>query len=79
LGFGFWGAVEFHGARHAEGLRVLQELVVSGLAALAWYVSGAHLLGVALAAWSILYHAFVYASDARLLKSVMPSSHRAAL
>ena len=79
VGFGFWGAVDFHRARHAEGLRLLQELVVSGLAAVAWYATGAHLLGVTLAAWSILYHAFVYASGARLLKSVTPSSHRAAL
>jgi hypothetical protein len=55
VGFGFWGAVDFHRARHAEGLRLPQELVVSGLAAVAWYASGAHLLRVALAAWSILY------------------------
>lgn len=79
VGFGFWGAVDFRRARHAEGLRLLQELVVSGLAAVAWYASGAHLLGVALAAWSILYHVFVYASGARLLKSVTPSPHRAVL
>jgi hypothetical protein len=79
VGFGFWGAVDFHRARHAEGLRFLQELVVSGLAAVAWYASGAHVLGVTLAAWSILYHAFVYASGSRLLKSVTPSPHRAAL
>lgn len=79
VGFGFWGAVDFRRARHAEGLRLLQELVVSGLAAVAWYASGAHLLGVALAAWSILYHVFVYASGARLLKSVTPSPYRAVL
>ena len=79
VGDGFWGAVDFHRVRDAEGLRLLQELVVSGLAAVAWYASGAHLLGVALAAWSILYHVFVYASGARLLKSVTPSPHRAVL
>ena len=66
-------------ARHAEGLRLLQELAVSGLAAVAWYASGAHLLGVALAAWSIVYHAVVYASGAHLLKPVTALSHRAGL
>ena len=79
VGFGFWGAMDFRRARHAEGLRLLQELVVSGLAALAWYASGAHLLGVAVAAWSIAYHAVVYASGARLLKPVTARSHRTAL
>jgi Protein of unknown function (DUF2568) len=79
VGFGLWGAVDFHRARHAEGLRLVQELVISGLAAVAWYAAGAHLLGVALAAWSIVYHALVYASGARLLKPVSAPSHRAAL
>ena len=51
LGFGFWGAVDFHRAgRWAEPLRLVQEVVVSGLAALALYVAGQHVLGGALAA-----------------------------
>lgn len=68
-GFGFWGAVDFRGAgRAAEGLRLGQELAVSGLAALALYVAGAHALGWALAAISVVHHALVYATGGRLLK-----------
>ena len=70
VGFGFWGAVDFRRARHAEGLRLLQELAVSGFAAGALYATGAHALGIAVAALSIVYHALVYASGARLLKPV---------
>ena len=69
VGFGFWGAVDFRRARHAESLRLGQELAVSGLAAAAWYAAGQHALGIALAALSIGYHALVYASGERLLKS----------
>jgi hypothetical protein len=69
VGFGFWGAVDFHRARHAEILRLLQELVVSGLAAVACYAAGAHALAITLAALSVIYHGLVYASGARLLKS----------
>ena len=67
VGFGFWGAVDFHRFRHAELLRLAQELAVSGVAAAAWYASGAHGLAIALAGLSIAYHALVYASGARLL------------
>ena len=69
VGFGVWGAVDFHQAgRLAEPLRLIQELVISGLAAAAWYVAGRHELGIALAVLSLVYHALVYASGARLLK-----------
>ena len=74
VGFGFWGAVDFHQARLAELLRLTQELVISGLAAAAWYASGQHVLGIALASLSVVYHALVYASGARLLK---PRDHPA--
>jgi Protein of unknown function (DUF2568) len=68
-GFGFWGAIDFHQAgRFAEPLRLIQELAVSGLAALAWYAAGRHVLGIALAVLSVAYHALVYLSGARLLK-----------
>lgn len=67
-GFGLWGAVDFHRARHGEILRLVQELVISGLAAVAWYAAGSHVLAVALATLSIAYHALVYASGERLLK-----------
>jgi Protein of unknown function (DUF2568) len=69
LGFGFWGAVDFHQAgRLAEPLRLLQELAISGLAAVALYAAGQHLLGWALGLLSVIYHALVYAQGGRLLK-----------
>ena len=68
LGFGIWGAVDFHRFRLAEPLRLIEELVISGLAAVAWYASGRHGLGIALAGLSVVYHAVVYASGERLLK-----------
>ena len=70
IGFGFWGAVDFHQAgRFAEAARYMQELAVCALAALAWYAAGRHGLAVALGLLSIVYHALVYASGARLLKA----------
>lgn len=67
VGFGFWAAVDFHRSRHAEILRLALELVISGLAAVAWYAAGARALAIGLAALSIVYHTLVYASGARLL------------
>ncbi len=69
IGFGFWGAVDFHQAgRAAEPLRLLQELVVSGLAAAAVYTAGSHGPGWMLATVSVVHHALVYATGNRLLK-----------
>ncbi len=69
VGFGIWGAVDFRGAgRHAEALRLIQELLISGLAAVALYAAGAHVLGLLLAAVSIAHHLLVYAIGERLLK-----------
>jgi Protein of unknown function (DUF2568) len=69
LGFGLWGAVDFHQAGpYAEPARLVQELALSGLAAAAWYAAGQPALGIALAAVSVVYHALVYAFRARLLK-----------
>jgi Protein of unknown function (DUF2568) len=69
VGFGLWGAVDFRQAgRLAEPLRLLQELVISGLAAIALYAAGQHALGVALAALSVGYHALVYLAGGRLLQ-----------
>lgn len=69
LGFGFWGAVDFHQAgRLAEPLRLIQELVISGLAAVALYAAGQHILGWALGGLSAGYHALVYLQGGRLLK-----------
>jgi hypothetical protein len=69
LGFGIWGAVDFRSAgRHAELFRLLEELVISGLAALGLWVAGQEALGVALAAVSVVHHVLVYADGERLLK-----------
>jgi Protein of unknown function (DUF2568) len=69
VGLGLWGAVDFHQAgRLAEPLRLAQELIISGLAATAWYTAGHHAAGIALGTLSLIYHALVYASGARLLK-----------
>jgi hypothetical protein len=69
LGFGFWGAVDFRQAgRFAEPLRLLQELVVCALAAVAAYAAGQHLLGWVLGLLSAAYHALVYLQGGRLLK-----------
>jgi len=70
LGFGFWGAVDFHQTgRPAEPLRLFEELIISGLAAVAFYVAGQHALGWILGSLSIVYHVLVYLSGERLLKN----------
>ncbi len=75
VGFGLWGAIDFHQAGHfAEPLRLAEELVISFLAAAAWYAAGRQIAGVALAAVSLVFHASVYASGQRLLKTNHPSS-----
>ena len=69
LGFGLWGAVDFHQAgRLAEPLRLVQELAISGVATAAWYLAGYHGFGIALGALSLVYHLLVYATGSRLLK-----------
>ena len=69
VGFGIWGAVDFHQAgRYAEPLRLIEELVISGIAALALYLAGSAALGWSLAGLSAVYHALVYARGERLLK-----------
>jgi hypothetical protein len=67
--FGFWGLVDFRAAGHAgEWLRLVQELVISGLAALALYAAGRPALAWVLAGISVVHHALVYATGSRLLK-----------
>jgi Protein of unknown function (DUF2568) len=69
VGFGFWGAVDFRGAgAPGEWLRLAQELLISGLAGLAFYASGQHTLAWTLIALSIAYHALLYATGGRLLR-----------
>jgi hypothetical protein len=79
LGFGLWGAIDFRQAgRFAEPARLGQELVISLLAAAAWYAAGRPAAGAALAALSIVYHALVYASGERLLAPAQaPGTRRA--
>ena len=73
LGFGFWGLVDFHQAgRAAEPLRLVQELVISGLVALALWSAGQPLLGLLLAVLSVVYHALVYAPSRRFGESLRP-------
>lgn len=69
VGFGFWGLVDFHQLKKAsETLRLIQELIISGLAAVALYSTGAHILGWCLGVLSILHHALTYILGDRLIK-----------
>ena len=69
VGFGFWGLVDFRQAgRAAEPLRLVQELAISGLVALALWSVGQFVLGLLLALISVVYHALVYGTGDRLLK-----------
>lgn len=69
LVFGFWGVVDFHQAgRMSEVLRLVQELVICGLAAAAWHGAGQPALGWALGLVSVVHHALVYLLGDRLLK-----------
>jgi hypothetical protein len=69
LGFGFWGLVDFHRVGSiSELLRLSQELTISGLAALAWYAAGQHILGLSLGLVSLVYHGLVYPLGGTLLK-----------
>ncbi len=67
--FGFWGLVDFRNAgKMAERLRLIQELIISGLAAVALYITGQHALGWTLALISIVHHTLVYLLGETLLK-----------
>jgi hypothetical protein len=69
IGFGVWGLLDFRQAGVlAEPLRLMQELVISGLAALAWYVAGGPIPGSTLGVISVVHHIFVYLAGERLLK-----------
>lgn len=69
VGFGIWGMIDFRQAgAMAEPLRLVQELVISGLAAVALYAAGAHILAWTLAGVSAVHHAMVHALDGRLIK-----------
>ncbi len=69
IGFGFWGLVDLHNfGRYSESLRLIQELLVSGLVAFLLFNIGKHLFGLVLGFISIIHHALVYIIGERLLK-----------
>ena len=69
LGFGFWGIVDFHQAgKMSEALRLLQELIISGLAVTGFYFSGQILLAWILGILSVVHHSLVYALGEKLIK-----------
>ncbi len=73
IGFGLWGAVDFRQAgRFAEPLRLLEELVISGLAVWGLFAIDQPSWGWALLALSVVYHAAVYVVGERLLRPSMP-------
>ncbi len=70
IAFGFWGLVDFHNAdKFSEFYRLLQELIISLLAAFAIYSKGAFFFGISLAILSLVYHALVYLNGDRILKN----------
>lgn len=70
LVFGFWSLVDFHQAGpFAEPLRLFEELIISGLAAVALYLSGQPGLSLALVAISIIHHGLVYSMGDSILKT----------
>jgi hypothetical protein len=69
LVFGFWGAVDFRFVRrHAEPLRLTQELAVTLLASYALYTNSHHRLAWLLVLLSLVHHIAVYLLGERLLK-----------
>lgn len=66
--FLFWSLFDFRKAvPNPEPFRLVQELVLSGLAAVAWYAAGQRALGLSLGLVSIVHHALVYLLGDRLL------------
>ena len=70
IGFGFWGSVDFRRAGSpAEVLRLIQELAISGIAALALFNAGAPIAESILGLISIAHHILVYILGGTLLKA----------
>jgi len=69
VAFSLWGFIDFHQVgRIAEPLRLIQELLISGLAAVALLNTGQPIFGWTLVALSIIHHVMVYALGDKLLK-----------
>lgn len=69
-GFGFWSIVDFHRLKkHGEMLRLIEELLITGLVAAILYGLGAHLAGWTLAILSVIHHSLTYILGERLHKT----------
>jgi Protein of unknown function (DUF2568) len=69
--FGFWGLVDFHQAgRLAEPLRLVQELLICGLVAIALYAAGQPAFAWAFGLIAIVQHSLVYLLGDTLLKRI---------
>lgn len=67
--FGFWGLVDFRSSANlAEPLRLAQELVLSGIAAVAAYTAGWRVLAWVLVGLSLGHQVLVYLMGESLLK-----------
>lgn len=67
--FSFWSLFDFRGVvPNPEPYRLLQELALSGLAAIAWIAAGRRTLGWTLAITSIVHHILIYMLGGKLLK-----------
>ena len=67
--FGFWGIVDFRNAGSAaETLRLIQELIISGLAAFSLYSINQPVLFWILIILSVIHHILVYVLGQKLIK-----------
>ena len=67
--FGIWGIVDFRRLnKYAESFRLIEEMLITLLAAAALYVYGAHFIAWALAILSVVHHSLTYLIGDRLLK-----------
>lgn len=74
LGFGIWALVDFRGCgRKAEGLRLLEEVVLCSIAVAALYAANLQAWAGLLAGASSAHYALVYACGDRLLRSNQPA------
>jgi hypothetical protein len=57
VGFGLWGAVDFHQfGRISEALRLIEELIISGIASIVLYETELYIFAFI----SVVYHILVY-------------------
>lgn len=67
--FSIWSLFDFRNVVSTpEPFRLVQEMFISLLAAVAWYISGQRMLGLTLAIISIIHHIMVYALGYKLLQ-----------